>query len=260
MLMSGDVMGLANTLIEQNIGGISMFVNADAGDVDPAPGTCDPVPNFLASNKIAQAVAQTRSSLQFVSTGLSISSASIIAPFGLTQLNMTLSRIANCTSGGELDICTICRVLDCDLNLHLDNSWVEENPRFSAVRLNVYGKNFVLATMPGEPLYELGLMVKADAAQMGFDDIFIFGYSQNHMGYFCTPAECKFRTPFPSNNIPLKNIFKKFQIFFFFFFSDLIGGYESQLTFWGIDTALEVRKNVDIVMNAIAPSPIGEKK
>ena len=30
-------MGYANSLIEQQVGGISLFINADAGDIDPGP-------------------------------------------------------------------------------------------------------------------------------------------------------------------------------------------------------------------------------
>lgn len=37
ILCSADIMGYANTLIEQTIGGVSLFVNADAGDIDPGP-------------------------------------------------------------------------------------------------------------------------------------------------------------------------------------------------------------------------------
>jgi hypothetical protein len=36
MYFCTDIMGRANTLIEQTIGGVSLFVNADAGDVAPS--------------------------------------------------------------------------------------------------------------------------------------------------------------------------------------------------------------------------------
>jgi len=68
--------------------------------------------------------------------------------------------------------------------------------------------------MPGEPLLELGWMVRNDTLKLGFQETFLLGYSQNHMGYFATPNEYD------------------------------IGGYESQLTFWGIDTALKIRQSV----------------
>ena len=57
-----------------------------------------------------------------------------IVPFGPTILNATLARFENCTSGGPLDICSICAVLHCDLNPHLNTAWLNENPRFTAIR------------------------------------------------------------------------------------------------------------------------------
>ena len=48
------------------------------------------------------------------------------------------------------------------------------------------------------------------------------GYSNNHMGYFCTPDEYD------------------------------IGGYESQLTFWGINTSKKVRDACHSVSSKLA--------
>lgn len=39
MKFSGDIMGYTNDVIEQTIGGTSLFINADAGDVDPSMST-----------------------------------------------------------------------------------------------------------------------------------------------------------------------------------------------------------------------------
>jgi len=65
--------------------------------------------------------------------------------------------------------------------------------------------------------------VRNDTKDLGFDVSFIAGYSNSHMGYFSTPNEYD------------------------------LGGYESQLTFWGIDTALIVRDAVKNVVSKIAP-------
>lgn len=57
-------MGVANRIIESSsVGGLAMFVNADAGDIDPAPGMCDNAPMFVGSQKMAAAVLNATQSL-----------------------------------------------------------------------------------------------------------------------------------------------------------------------------------------------------
>ena len=34
-----------------------------------------------------------------------------VVPFGETNGNLTLARVENCTKGGPIDICTLCRVV-----------------------------------------------------------------------------------------------------------------------------------------------------
>lgn len=36
LFLTADIMGYANALIEQQTGSLALFVNADAGDIDPA--------------------------------------------------------------------------------------------------------------------------------------------------------------------------------------------------------------------------------
>jgi hypothetical protein len=105
------------------------------------------------------------------------------------SINFTLARFNNCTRGGPLDICSLCLVLKCDLPIALGESWVEQNPRFTAVSFEIQGKKSIMVTMPGEPLIELGWIVRNDTAALGFDNTFLMGYSNSHMGYFATPNE-----------------------------------------------------------------------
>lgn len=125
-------------------------------------------------------------------------------------------------AGGPLDICSLCEVLRCDLNAHLPDSWVENNPRFTALRFDIMGESSVLVTMPGEPLLELGWWVRNATKALGFDNTILAGYSNSHMGYFATPNEYD------------------------------IGGYESQLTFWGINTASMVLNGVQTTAKMVA--------
>lgn len=61
---------------------------------------------------------------------------------------------------------------------------------------------------------------------MGYNITFITGYSNNHMGYFSTPDQY------------------------------VIGGYESQLTLWGIQTAHLVREAAKAVAQAVLPASL----
>jgi len=138
-------------------------------------------------------------------------------------MNLTLARMDNCSSGGFLDICGICAFLNCDLDLHLDDTWLENNPRFSAFRFNINGTNTLLVTIPGEAIVELGSWIRNATLALGFNQVLLYGYSNNHMGYFTTPREYD------------------------------VGGYESQLTFWGYYSAYKVRDSAVFVAKQIKP-------
>jgi len=221
MQFSSDIMGLANTLIESKIGGVAMFINADAGDIDPGRGMCDPKPSFTGSGLMADAVVSTRASL--VTTGnIKMTVQSQTIPFGPTNLNLTLERLLNCTHGGPIDICTFCVIFKCDINEHLYENWVEQFPKFTALRFDINSISTVVVSMPGEPLLELGWWIRNDTQKLGFNNTLLAGYSNNHMGYFATPNEYD------------------------------IGGYESELTLWGYDTANMVRAAVKSVATKVA--------
>jgi len=226
MQFSSDIMGAVSDVIESDVGGVALFINADAGDIDPIPeilcgcqnGDC----TFSGAPKIASAVSSVRNSLK-PTDQVGISVYSEVIPFGETSLNITLQRFDNCTSGGPLDICSICTILDCDANIHLGDSWVEEFPRFTALRFDIHGKHVGMVTIPGEALIELGWWIRNATQDLGFNETFLLGYSNNHMGYFATPNEYTW------------------------------GGYESQLTFWGIGTAALIRDGCQAVAKMVRP-------
>eukprot|EP00762_Andalucia_godoyi_P001467 ANDGO_00225.mRNA.1 Neutral ceramidase len=227
LLLSGDIVGHTSTLIEQAIGVIghaALFVQADAGDVSPNADACAGLPDFAGSHVFAQTVLDTRTALQSsLSSDVSIAVASQVVSFGDANLNFTFTRWENCTQGGPLDICGICKVLRCDVPLRLDSSWIENTPRFTAVRLDIAGHHFGLVTVPGEALTELGLAIRSEMALLGFERTIFAGYSNSHMGYFAPPDQYD------------------------------LGGYESQLTFFTRNTAWTVRDSAIGVAKLVAP-------
>jgi len=100
MKFSSDIMGASSDSIEKLVGGIALFVNSDAGDIEPTSDTCgcrNGICNFAGAQKIASAVQKIRASLNPTSN-VYIETFSQIIPFGETNLNLTLARADNCTS------------------------------------------------------------------------------------------------------------------------------------------------------------------
>jgi len=222
MKFSSDIMGYASIVIEKQVGGISLFINADAGDIDPNDGMCGGAPAFKGGALMAAAVIAERAKIVPVAQVV-LSAASDIVDFGPTNLNFTLDRWDNCSTGGPLDVCGICEVLKCEEDLKLYSGWIETQPRFTALAMQIAGKRTVLASLPGEPLLDLGWWVRNDTQKLGVDFTILAGYSNNHMGYFSTPQEY------------------------------VLGGYESQLTFWGITTAEQMRQSaLQVVTKVLA--------
>jgi len=217
LMFSGDIMGQANRLIEESsVGGLALFINADAGDIDPAPGMCNNAPAFVGSGKMAAAVLNATQSLT-PDDSVHFAVSTVTVDFGPTDLNATLGRFSNCTTGGTLDICTICSILDCDANVHMPEAWITNKPRFTAMSITSQGNKNILVTMPGEPLLELGWVVRNATLAAGYTGVTLLaGYSQAHMGYFAPPVEYD------------------------------VGGYESELTLWGINTADKIAAGVNL--------------
>jgi len=220
---SGDIMGAVNNWIEHNVGGISFFINADAGDVNPNHEMCLQAPNFAGGPVIGKVVKGVRDKLK-PTNQVDMAYASLQTNWGATNLNLTLARLDNCTSGGPLDICTFCEVLDCDVNLHLDSNWVETSPRFTAFHFTINNIHTLLVSTPGEALVELGWQIRNDTEDLGFDQTLLCGYSNNYMGYFATPNEYD------------------------------IGGYESMMTFWGTKESAWVRQGCYTVASELQPA------
>ena len=134
------------------------------------------MPNYAGAPTIADAVLDTRQNIT-TSKNISIQTFASNIDFGPTILNATLARFFNCTSGGPLDVCSICEIIGCVDNAHMPSSWIEDNPVFTAFRFRIVNQQTLFVSMPGEPLVELGNQVRRDAKALGFSNAFLCGYS-----------------------------------------------------------------------------------
>ena len=75
-----------------------------------ADDTCSGKPQYSGAPVIAGAVMEMRNDLK-LSQNVSMKVAAQVVPFGETNGNLTLARVENCTKGGPIDICTLCRVV-----------------------------------------------------------------------------------------------------------------------------------------------------
>jgi hypothetical protein len=166
MLLSGDIMGVASLQIESTESGVALFINGPAGDIQPQNSACMGAPSFAGSKTLSDAVVALRADTK-PTTEIQVETKSVIVSFGKTDMNLTLERVSNCTSGGFLDICGVCKFLDCDLNLHLGPEWLQEEPRFTAVKMKVGTTTFGMVTIPGEAIQELGFQIRSDIIAAG---------------------------------------------------------------------------------------------
>jgi hypothetical protein len=227
---SSDIMGNVSQNIENTVGGVALFINSDAGDINPRfDVTCTDTKGNVdlhGGPPMAKIVTDLRASLP-TTKKLTVKMQSVDVDFGNTNLNLTLQRIINCTQGGPLDICTLCKILKCEDNIHLGPAWIETVAKFTALHWKLdMGGSFneaLMLTVPGEALVELGWWIRNDTLQLGFqaNQSWILGYTNNYMGYFAPPDEY------------------------------LWGDYESIFTLWGIGTAQMVRENAIGIARAV---------
>jgi len=163
---------------------------------------------FLGSRLIAKKVTEIRDALQgnLTTQGI-IQAASITTSFSPVTPNWTLSRTDGCDSGGPLDICSICKILNCEIDTHFPESWWDQTPKFTAFSFQINNVKTLMSSIPGEAIVELGWWLRNDSLDLGFHQNFLIGYTNNYLGYLTTPREY------------------------------LVGGYEAMLTLFGIDTA-----------------------
>ena len=234
MQYSGDLMGKVNSLVEsglKNTNAVSLFLNGASGDTDPIYNSLC-ANNLAGSAVLSENVINLRNSLngQTVNQNVQLQSGSIHYDYGMTQLNLTLAREFNCTNGGPLDICTICDILNCDVDVALGPGWIESKAVFGGYSMQIKGKFYGILTVPAEMIYTFGQSLKPQFQKLGFEDVMIVGLTNGYMGYLMTEQEYN------------------------------VGGYESVMTYWGIQTGRIARDKCHQAMSLVSPSSVSSLK
>lgn len=226
-----------------------------AGDIAPVCGD-----DLSTHTTIAKAVVEGRRGL-VPSGDVSFDLASTVVEFGPTNMNLTLQRVGMCKSDksspaakhaqeGELDLCSIFRHLD--VNAHLGPNWLENKPRFTALTTRVSAlwrspcresrsprwARWCARTPPPSGTTPRCSSATAtttwDTVRGGM------GWAAVPAPFLCPALPGAARTP--SSPHPTVADPVEYQV----------GGYESLLTFWGIDTAQRIRTACRDVMSAVA--------
>ncbi|MBI4575804.1 MAG: neutral/alkaline non-lysosomal ceramidase N-terminal domain-containing protein [Planctomycetes bacterium] len=176
---SADNMGYMRLDIERRLPGCTaLFLNGAEGDVNPTGGK-----GFAAAETTGLRLAQTA-----LDEYPRIATTDRLAMRG-TRLEKRFSGASiqtGCRQPGIMDFCSWVPLgLAPGGTLQLDESWVAHLMPFHAMRLN----DVVLASVPGEPITDLGFEIKNDGLGLGYGQVMVVSLTNEHCGYIVTPAE-----------------------------------------------------------------------
>lgn len=203
---SADIMGAASADVERQIGGVCLFANGAEGDISPRPRGLTEMAQ--GAQTIADTIEQVRAGIA-PRPAIDIAAESEVVPFGDAALDFSINRAGQGTIDdiGLLQFMQNHGLGSFGLAFIMDGTWCENTFRFTAIRLD----RAVIASVPGEPIHDLGLEIKGDGLALGYDQTFVFGLANGHMAYITTEREY------------------------------WIGGYEALATFFGPRTGENVR-------------------
>ncbi len=170
MLRSADNVGYAERMLESELSGATaLFVNAAQGDVAPEGG------GFEGAQYVGETLA---------ARVLEIWDSTDTSENAVLEIQTSMENLPPI----ELNL------PECDdLISQLLGTWMvqlpgplaEEEALFAAVRIN----DHAFITAPGEPITEIGFQIQDELDGRGFDEVFILGLANGHIGYIMTGEE-----------------------------------------------------------------------
>jgi hypothetical protein len=206
--LSADVAGAIRREAKRLLGYPVLFTNGCEGDVSPNPGGEGGL--RVVGQRLGAALAELAPRAKPL--GSSLATAQAQRELGPLVFHPTMGEGDDSVAGPLL--AAIKR-----LGPNLREPIVTTRFRYAALRLG----SLILLFVPGEPIGELGRQLEADAQALGFDQVWVVGLANGHMGYVTTPEEYD------------------------------QGGYEAWLTFYGRDTSQRLREAFQEALAPLAP-------
>ena len=176
---SADNMGQVSAFVEGACGGVALFINGSEGDTAPDRSIAEI--RTIIGNAI-----KVKRPLIPMDSWVELKTAHEIVNFGNPQIDASLQRVQSITHG-QLDFLDFLEAygITPGATFTMSSRWAENKFRFQAIRIG----RTLLSSVPGEPIYSLGKLVKEDAEGMGYDNAFVCSLANNHMGYITTKEE-----------------------------------------------------------------------
>ncbi len=178
---SADMMGSASNKAEATgDAGVALFLNGCEGDIAPRGGL------DATGQLIADAMLRARGAA-VLTTGGFLGSVDERVDLGAATLDWSVQRQGPSGSFGRAGFLSAVQNLGIGVGatIGIPQGWVETEFRFQAIRI---GRG-VLTSLPGEPIHELGLMLKQDGRGLGFDQVMTVGLANGHGAYFTSERE-----------------------------------------------------------------------
>lgn len=184
MKASGDILGSANEVIETQLGGVALFLQADAGDISPSDCAivADTNPPLIHGG-----VTMGNAALVYRSQAVTYSEGKLTPAYSRVELGLgheqwDAARNLNCPI--EFVGLNLCALVGNDtVSLRGGQSWLEETPRLNSLRLDLGNTTNIFITCPVEAITEFGWWIRNATADTGFDITFFVGYTNSYDMY-----------------------------------------------------------------------------
>lgn len=181
LAFSADIMGSASNKAEASgNAGVALFLNGCEGDIAPRGG-------YDATGQVlADAMLRARGAA-VTATGGFLGSVDERVDLGAATIDWSVQRQGPSGSFGRAGFLSAVQHLGIGVGVTvgIPQGWVETEFRFQAIRI---GRG-VLTSLPGEPIHELGLLLKRDGRALGFDHVMTVGLANGHGAYFTSEKE-----------------------------------------------------------------------
>jgi hypothetical protein len=174
MLFSADIMGYAERELEARLGGgVALYLNGAEGDVTPhARGFSGAQQSGTYLAETAEAVWQQTPTSPRLTMDASLEYVQMPQPV----FNSGCFPIP----GTSQDICSFLPGFSTAVPLSPD--WLPRELPFQAMR---FGDD-IIATVPGEPITEVGWAIKTAGQALGYRKVYVAGLTNDYMGYVAT--------------------------------------------------------------------------